>query len=123
MRELTVGEGLRWLRKLESMSSDVAKLIWIKHLLNKVQSKMSDWMPVYGSSNVTAVRYHEPSRECEVRFTDGTVYIYEDVPQETFDELVHAQSKGRFVNVVLRRGFKYHRASATVAQREEENGS
>ncbi len=83
---------------------------------------MADWMPVYASSNVIAIRYHEPSRECFVKFTDGTVYVYEDVPKEVWDDLVHAGSKGRYVNIVLKRGYKYHRAT-DAPQKEPDSGS
>jgi hypothetical protein len=86
--------------------------------------KMEDgsWKPVYGSSNVIGIRYHEPSKECFVKFTDRTVYVYEDVPKEVWEELVHAGSKGRYVNIVLRRGYKYHRDTEAAIKKEEENG-
>jgi KTSC domain len=71
---------------------------------------MSDWMQVLGSSHVIAIRYHEPSRECWVKFAGEVVYVYEDVSPEEWEELVHSSSKGKFVNLVLRRGHSYHRA-------------
>lgn len=76
------------------------------------------WMQVLGSSNVIAIRYHEPSRECFVKFSDQTVYVYEDVPFATWNDLVHAGSKGRFVQIVLRRGFKYRRVTDEPAKKE-----
>jgi hypothetical protein len=75
-------------------------------------------MPVYGSSNVIAIRYHEPTRECFVKFTNGTVYVYEDVPEQVWEELVHAQSKGKIVNLVLKRGYKYHRVTDEPVKKE-----
>ena len=81
------------------------------------------WVPVYGSSNVVEIRYHEPSRECFVKFTGGTVYCYENVPPEVWEELVHSQSKGRFVNIVLRRGYKYRKVSEAEKTVKEQSGN
>ena len=72
-----------------------------------------EWMPVYGSSHVVAIRYHEPSRECFVQFKNGAVYVYEDVTPELWEELVHAPSKGVTVNRVMARGHKYRRVDET----------
>lgn len=74
---------------------------------------MPDWMPVYGSSIVQAIRYDEGKREVEVRFSAGDVYAYEDVPPEVWNELVNAGSKGRYVNIVLKRGYSYRRVVST----------
>jgi|GEM_PF-1880320 hypothetical protein len=68
-----------------------------------------DWMPVYGSSNVIGMKYDEAKQDCYVRFTDGTVYSYHNVTPEKWEEFVHAPSKGKFVNLVFRRGYKYDR--------------
>lgn len=63
-----------------------------------------NWVPVYGSSNVEAVRYDEASRECQVKFVKGgDVYTYLDVSPEEWHDLLNAGSKGRFVQIVLRR--------------------
>jgi len=70
----------------------------------------SNWVPVYGSSNVEAIRYDETSRECQVKFVKGgDVYTYFDVSPEEWNALLNAGSKGRFVQIVFRRGKQYRR--------------
>lgn len=66
-----------------------------------------EWIPVYGSSNVEFIGYIELTKECHVRFLGGAHYVYQGVLRETWDEFVQAPSKGRFVNIVLKRGYEY----------------
>ena len=54
---------------------------------------MSEWQEVK-SSNIAKVRYVEGGME--VQFTKGAVYRYKDVPEEVFDELLKAESVGKF---------------------------
>ena len=61
-------------------------------------------MPVYGSSNVQAIKYDEAKLECYVKFLDGSVYVYDAVTPEEWNELIHTSSKGRYVQIQLRRG-------------------
>lgn len=82
---------------------------------------MPDFQPVYGSSIVTHIAYHEPSREVLVKFTNGEIYKYKDVPPEVWEQLLKSASKGKFVNIVLRRGYQYERASASPQPQNEEN--
>lgn len=58
-----------------------------------------------------------------MKFRDGTIYVYEDVPKEVWEGLVHAESKGRYVNIALRRPYKYHRATEPFPSKEPESGS
>jgi hypothetical protein len=81
---------------------------------------VADWQKVYGSSLITDIKYHEGSRECFVKFKSGAVYVYKDVPPEVWDELQHSHSKGRFVNVTLRRGYQYEAVSAAPVTEEKE---
>jgi hypothetical protein len=85
---------------------------------------MPDYQPVYGSSIVSAIAYHEGSRDCFVKFTkNNEVYVYHDVPPEVWEELLHASSKGKFVNLQLRRGYKYERVTAPAdAEKGEADG-
>ena len=65
------------------------------------------WQPVYGSANVAAIGYDAEKQECWVRFIGGAVYVYSDVGPGIWNELLHSQSKGRFVGIQLKR---VHRA-------------
>ena len=70
------------------------------------------WIPVYGSSNVDAVAYNPEKQECFVRFIKGgDIYAYMGVPEEIFKQLLHASSKGRFVQIYLRRAFASRKES------------
>jgi KTSC domain len=54
------------------------------------------------SSSIAAIGYDEDAREVYVQFRHGGVYAYAGVPREIWDELQRADSKGRFVNLVLK---------------------
>lgn len=70
---------------------------------------MPNWQQVMGSSNVAAIAYDPVKQECYVKFHSGAAYVYEDVGPGIWEELQHAQSKGRFVGIQLRRAHNYRR--------------
>jgi hypothetical protein len=77
---------------------------------------MINWTPVYGSSNVMAMAYDPDARECYVKFHPiGEIYVYMGVSQRTWNEFVNAPSKGRFVQLELRRSFSAQKLSASEA--------
>lgn len=49
------------------------------------------------SSCIHAVDYKPKERILEVSFTSGTTYRYDSVPQEVYDGLLAADSKGRYL--------------------------
>jgi hypothetical protein len=55
-------------------------------------------MRAVGSTSIAAVGYAEEERTLRVRFVGGGTYDYLEVPRRTFNELLDAPSKGRFVN-------------------------
>ena len=61
------------------------------------------------SSNLAAVGYDESSRTLEVLFCDGSTYHYFDVPESIFQQLLHAESKGKFHYRHIRHNFRYAR--------------
>ncbi len=57
------------------------------------------------SQLIRSVGYDPASSILEVEFTDaghGHIYLYYDVPYSTFEELLHADSKGRYFNELIR---------------------
>ena len=80
---------------------------------------MTDWMQVLGSSNIDAVRYDEAARECYVRFHGGAMYAYEGVGPGIWEELQNSTSKGRFVQIQLRRAHTYRRLPDYVEESVE----
>lgn len=54
------------------------------------------------SSSLKSVGYDASAQTLEVEFQHGAVYVYLDVPQDVFEELKAAESKGRFFNSNIR---------------------
>lgn len=48
--------------------------------------------------------------ELEIQFTDGTVYTYENVPYDVFQELTEAPSAGAYFNSDIRNAYSYRRS-------------
>ena len=63
------------------------------------------------SSMIRAVKYDAKKQELEVWFNTGGVYCYEEVPQEVYDELLEASSKGRFMRDAVIDCYPYSRVS------------
>lgn len=62
------------------------------------------------SSNIASAGFC-PDRKCiEVEFKNGSVYEYESCDQKLYDDLMAAESKGKFVNANLK-GRKFKRLS------------
>jgi hypothetical protein len=56
------------------------------------------------SSVIDAVGY---SRVLEIRFESGRIYQYYNVPEEIFEGMMQAESKGRYFNANIRGKFDY----------------
>ena len=56
------------------------------------------------SSVIDAVGY---SRVLEIRFESGRVYQYYNVPEDIFEGMMQAESKGRYFNANIRGKFDY----------------
>ena len=78
-----------------------------------------NWMPVYGSSNVSSIGYDIPRRECWVRFHSGATYVYENVSPEVYDEFLHSGSKGRFVKIQMARAYNYRQEADYIPETGE----
>ena len=44
-----------------------------------------------------------------VTFTNGSVYVYEDVPYSVYKELTEADSVGHYLNESVKYNYTYHR--------------
>lgn len=56
---------------------------------------MPEMQPV-GSSNIEAIGYDDWEHRLTVKFKSGLVYSYQAVEKDTYDELMNAESKGRY---------------------------
>lgn len=56
------------------------------------------------SSNIQSVMYDPDNAILEVEFKQkGAVYQYFDVPQYEYDELMNAESKGKYINLHIKK--------------------
>jgi hypothetical protein len=54
------------------------------------------------SSAVKAIGYDAEAEEAYVEYLGGGLYVYEEAPVDVFEELAKAESKGTFVNAVIK---------------------
>jgi len=67
-------------------------------------------MPSLEGSPFEAIYYSEGRHQLMARFREiGTTYVYEGVPPEEYEALVHADSVGRYFNAHIRDQFPYHK--------------
>ena len=60
------------------------------------------------STTMISVGYDFETRVLEIEFIDGAIYQYFDVPEELYQGLLNAESKGRYFNLVIKPlGFEY----------------
>jgi hypothetical protein len=61
------------------------------------------------SSVIAAVAYDSAKHQLDVCLHDGARYRYYDVPLVTYQQLLRADSKGRFFNSAIKRMFSFER--------------
>jgi hypothetical protein len=63
--------------------------------------------PCKSSSQVAEYGYDPAARTLAVRYKNGGLYHYEDVPQKEFDGLCKAQSAGSFLHANVKSKYKH----------------
>lgn len=58
------------------------------------------------SSHISTVGYDAPTRTMEIKFTNGDLHSFEDVPPEVHQRLTGADSVGTFFHKYVRPNFK-----------------
>ncbi len=61
------------------------------------------------SSNISSVGYDPATETLEIEFLSGAIYQYYNVPQNIYDQLMQAGSKGRFLNTYIKNAYAYSR--------------
>ena len=71
---------------------------------------MSDreWIEVV-SSNIKAVSYFKKNQELRIRFKNDSEYVYYQVPKTLFDDMINAESVGKFLNDFVKPNYQYER--------------
>jgi len=57
------------------------------------------------SSNLRAVGYDAITHQLEVEFQNGRIYLYSEVPEGTYLGLMHAASKGGYLDDFIKGHF------------------
>lgn len=63
--------------------------------------------PVVNSSNIASVGYDAETQTMEIEFTNGNIYQYFDVPEIVFQELMRAESAGKFLNAQVKGVYRF----------------
>jgi hypothetical protein len=61
------------------------------------------------SSCVAKIGYDATAEVAYVEFPGGGLYAYRGVPLNVYDELIDAESKGTFVNTVIKRRYPFRK--------------
>lgn len=61
------------------------------------------------SSNLASVGYDADNKILEIEFNHGGVYQYFDVPQDVYDELMSADSHGKYFVHNIKDEYEYDR--------------
>ncbi|WP_415329190.1 KTSC domain-containing protein [Chryseobacterium sp. MMS23-Vi53] len=61
------------------------------------------------SSVVNTYTYFPETEILRIIYQSGAIYDYLKVPQEIYDQFKSVQSKGRFLNYVIKAKFKYNK--------------
>ncbi len=61
------------------------------------------------SSNINSIGYDQESMTLEVEFANGNIYQYFDVPPRVHENLMKADSKGKFLHSQIKGVYRYAR--------------
>lgn len=59
------------------------------------------------SSNIESIGYDSKSQTIEIEFLNGTIYQYFDVPQHIYEELINADSHGKYLAANIKGHYRY----------------
>ena len=66
---------------------------------------------IVSSTNIRSIGYDPQSAVLEVEFTSGDVYQYFNVPENLYQQFLHASSHGQFLNDNIRYNYRYQKVS------------
>ncbi|HYD89802.1 MAG TPA: KTSC domain-containing protein [Vitreimonas sp.] len=59
------------------------------------------------STAIERIGYDSDRRELRIAFKSGRTYVYDDVPIDTYEELLSAESQGAYFNHNIRDAYEY----------------
>lgn len=77
-------------------------------------------MEVAGSSNIASAGWCSTRFCVDVEFKGGAVYRYHDVSAKTWQDFLAAESKGQFVNSVLKKNYECEKLDVGETEMQEE---
>ena len=66
-------------------------------------------MTTVSSSNIDSIGYDEQNQEVNVRFVNGSLYVYKGVPLHEYQNLLEAPSHGSYLNRSFKNVYPYER--------------
>lgn len=72
------------------------------------------------STCVEALKFLLKETALIVTFTDGTIYRYDDLPQNVYETFKGASSRGEYFNFNIRLAYPYSRVYSDLDDSEEE---
>ena len=61
------------------------------------------------SSNIVSIGYDASIQALEIEFYSNSVYQYSNVPQHVYDEIMAADSHGKYLNNHIKNKYSYRR--------------
>ena len=61
------------------------------------------------SSVVAAMKYDTKASTLRVIYTSGNIYDYKEVPEEVYNEMKKASSKGEFLNKQIKPNYEFEK--------------
>jgi len=61
------------------------------------------------SSNISSIGYDPDSETLEIEFSNGSIYQYYGVPENLYNKIMGASSKGQFLHQYIKNQYPYSR--------------
>ena len=71
--------------------------------------QLMNWIDSPSSSNITRFGYDDATQVLYVEFKNGSVYQYFDIPENVFEQMKAASSKGQFLAQNIKGAYRYAR--------------
>lgn len=69
-----------------------------------------EWHQTPESSNIARFAYDEANRVLKIEFNNGSLYDYFDVPENAYEGMRNAPSKGQYLAQQIKGIYRYARA-------------
>lgn len=70
-----------------------------------------NWIPVTGSSQITARYYDEENKRLHLKFKGNKAYAYEHFPKEKYLEMISSESIGKYFHSEIKGKFTYSKTT------------